>query len=226
MRTFIEHHALRSSGHCGISDLRSGRQAALDEGLKHLGGPDNWHMGRLADPKDLLLDLSHSLETNLDPEIASGHHHGRYWSAHCRKQNSWKGFNCRTVFDFEDDSGFGRSKAVEFSGEFRHVFGPPDEGEGDQIAIFGRKFEILTVFRRQGRYIEFGIGQVNAFLCTKLGSAVGGARDLYFELGLAAFFVDLPDDTPPILPSSKKMRSPGLASVKTAESEQPICAGR
>jgi len=114
-------------------------------------------MGGLADPKYLLLDLSHSLETNLDPEIASGHHHGSYWSAHCRKQNLRKSFNCGTVLDFEDDPGLRRSKTVEFSDQFRHVFGTPHKRERDQISIFGRKFEVLSVFGRQGRNAEFGI---------------------------------------------------------------------
>ena len=59
----------------------------------------------------------------------------------------------------------------------------------------GRKLEILTVLLRQGRNIEFGIGQVDAFLCTKFGSSLGGASDFYFEPGFAAFFVDRSDDT-------------------------------
>ena len=42
----------------------------------------------------------------------------------------------------------------------------------------------------QGRNFEFRIGQVNAFLCTKLDSDFGGMCDFYFELGFAAFFVD------------------------------------
>ena len=65
----------------------------------------------------------------------------------------------------------------------------------DQIPIFGRKLKILTVLLRQGRNIEFGIGQVDAFLCTKFGSALGGVSDFYFEPGFAAFFVDRSDDT-------------------------------
>jgi len=61
--------------------------------------------------------------------------------------------------------------------------------------MFGRKFEVLTIFRRQGRNIEFCIRQVDAFLCTKLGSALGGVGDLYFEPRFAAYLVDLTDDT-------------------------------
>src|SRR6516225_5436569 len=116
MWAFIKHHALRPSGHCRIGHLSSRRHTALDQGLEHLRRPYNRHMGRLADPKYLLLDLRHSLETNLDPEIASGHHHGRYGgSTHCRKQNPRKSFNRGTVLDFEDDLSLRRSKAVELS---------------------------------------------------------------------------------------------------------------
>src|SRR6516164_11686607 len=100
MWPFIEHHALRPTRHCRISHLGSRRHTALDQGLEHLRGPDNRHMGRLADPKYLLLDLRHSLETNLDPKIASGHHHSRYRSPHCREQNPWKSLNRGTVLDF------------------------------------------------------------------------------------------------------------------------------
>ena len=88
-----------------------------------------------------------------------------------------------------------RPKAVEFSDQFGDIFRAPDKGQGDQIAIFGRKFEVLTVFRRQGRNLEFGVGQVNAFLCTKFGSALSGVSDFYFEPGFAAFFADRSDDT-------------------------------
>jgi hypothetical protein len=51
------------------------------------------------------------------------------------------------------------------------------------------------VFRRQGRNTEFGIGQVNAFLCTKLGRAIGGISDFYFEPRFDAFFINRTDDT-------------------------------
>ena len=107
-------------------------------------------MTRLADPKDLLLDLSHSLETNLDPEITSSYHHGNQWPAHRHKQNPRKGFNRRVVLDFKDDSRFFRPKAVEFLDEFGDIIGTPDKGKRDQISIFGRKLEVLTVFWCQG----------------------------------------------------------------------------
>src|SRR5262245_35434374 len=149
MWAFIEHHALRSSGHCRISHLGSRRETAFDQGFKYLCSPDNRYMGRLADPKYLLLDLRHSLETNLDPEIASSHHHGSYRSAHRGKQNPRKRFNCGTVLDLEDDPGLRSSEAVELSDQFRHVFGTPDKRERDQISIFCRKFQVLTVFGRQ-----------------------------------------------------------------------------
>src|SRR6516225_9627280 len=115
MWAFIEHHALRSSGHCRISHFSSRRQTALDQGLEHLRRPDNRHMACLTDPKYLLLDLRHSLKTNLDPKITSGHHDGRYRSTHCHKQNPRKSFNRGPVLDFEDDPSLRRSKAVDFS---------------------------------------------------------------------------------------------------------------
>src|SRR6516164_9513309 len=123
MWPFIEHHALRPSGHCGIGHLSSRRQTALDQGLEHLRGPDNRHMGRLTDPKYLLLDLRHSLETNLDPKIASGHHHGCYGPTHCRKQDPRKSFNGGPVLDFEDNPGLRLSEMGEFYYQFRHFFG-------------------------------------------------------------------------------------------------------
>jgi hypothetical protein len=46
-------------------------------------------MTRLADPKNLLLNLGHSLETNLDSEIASSYHDDNYFSAHCHKANEF-----------------------------------------------------------------------------------------------------------------------------------------
>src|SRR5262245_3257537 len=195
MWAFIEHHALRSSGHCCISYLGSRGEPALDQGLKYLRSPDNGHMGRLANPEYLLLNLRHSLETNLDPEIASSHHHGGYRSAHRRKQNPGKSFNCGTILDFEDDSSLPRSKTLELSNQFRHIFGTTHKRERDQISIFGRKFEVFPVLRREGRNAEFGIGQVNALLCTKLGGAIGSMGDFYFDSRVRAFFVDRTNDT-------------------------------
>jgi phenylacetaldehyde dehydrogenase len=46
-------------------------------------------MTRLADPKNLLLNLGHSLETNLDSEIASSYHDDNDFSAHCHKANEF-----------------------------------------------------------------------------------------------------------------------------------------
>ena len=194
MWAFIEHHALRASGHCRISHLGSRGQTSLNQGLEHLRRPDHRHMSRLADPENLLLDLRHSLEPNLHSEIASGHHHCGYWPAHYPKQNPRKSFHGGTVLDFEDDPGSRRSKAIEFLDQFRHIFGPPDKGEGDQIAIFRREFEVLAVFGCQRRNPEFGVGQVNAFLCTKPGRAISDVRDLDLKSRFAAFFTKLVDD--------------------------------
>jgi hypothetical protein len=69
----------------------------------------------LTDPEYLFLNLGHSFEADLDAKIASRHHHGRHWSAHCRKQNLGKSFNFETILDFQDDPGLRRSKAAEFS---------------------------------------------------------------------------------------------------------------
>src|SRR5262245_8321991 len=127
MGSFVEHYTLGSSGHCRIGDFGPRRQPTLDQGFEHLRGPDNRNMAGLANPKDLLLDLSHSLETNLDPEIATSYHDGDCWPAHCRKQNSRKRLNRRTVLDFKDDSSFLRLKAVEFMDQFGDILGTPDK---------------------------------------------------------------------------------------------------
>src|SRR5271157_5475392 len=225
MWAFIEHHALRSSGHCRISHLGSRGQTSLNQGLEHLRRPDHRHMSRLADPKNLLLDLRHSLEPNLHPEIASGHHHCGYWPAHYPKQNPRKSFHGGTVLDFEDDPGSRRSKAIEFLDQFRHIFGPPDKGEGDQIAIFRREFEVLAVFGCQRRILSLVSGRLMPFSARSLAVPLAACVILTSSRGsppsLRSSWM-----TPSILPSSKKMRSPGFASLKTSESEQPICAGR
>jgi hypothetical protein len=104
-------------------------------------------MGGLADSKDLLLDFGHSLETNLDPEITPGDHHGNHLPAHCREQNSRQSFNRGTVLNFENDSSVPCPKAVELSDQFGDIFWAPNKGQRDQIPIFGRKLETLTVLR-------------------------------------------------------------------------------
>src|SRR5262249_35633619 len=113
-RPFIEHHALRSPGHSRIGHFGPGWQTALGQRLEHLRRPDNRHMSRLADPEYILLNLRHPLETNLDSEVAPGHHHSRYRPAHCRKQNPRKGVNCEAVLDLQDDPGLLGPKAAEF----------------------------------------------------------------------------------------------------------------
>jgi hypothetical protein len=79
--------------------------------------------------------------------------------------------------------------------QFRHIFGTPDEGKRDQIAMLNRKFKVLTVFGRQGRNIKLRIGQVDTLLCTKFGSALSGMGNFDFKPGFAVFFVDRTDDT-------------------------------
>lgn len=122
--------------------------------------------------------------------------HGRYFidQSACSR-NIREKHDRKTVLNFENDASVPRPKAVELSDQFGDIFRAPNKGQGDQIPIFGRKLKILTVLLRQGRNLEFGVGQVDAFLCTKFGSALGGVSDFYFELGFAAFFGDRSDDT-------------------------------
>ena len=141
-------------------------------------------MRRLADPKDLLLNFSHSLETDLDPKIASGYHYGGHRSSHCGKQNPREVFNRAAVLDFENDSSLLRFKAVEFGNQLCHVFGTPNEREGDHISVLGSKFKVFAILGRQGRNIELRIRQVNTLLGTKFGAAIGGLGNFYFRAGV------------------------------------------
>ena len=57
--SLIEHHALRTFPHRGVGYLRARRQSFLGQTLEHLRRPHYGHVGRLAHPQDLLLDLRH-----------------------------------------------------------------------------------------------------------------------------------------------------------------------
>src|SRR4029077_13720163 len=114
MQAVVEHHALGAPRHCGISYFRSGRQTAFGEGFKHLRGPDDRDMRSFAEPKYLLLNLSHSLETDLNAEITSGYHHGKLFTAHRSEQNLRQSLHGRAILDLENDAAMGGPQAVEF----------------------------------------------------------------------------------------------------------------
>ena len=95
---------------------------------------------------------------------------------------------------FENDSSLLRFKAVEFGNQLGHVFGTPNEREGDHISVLGSKFKVFAILGRQGRNIELRIRQVNTLLGTKFGRAIGGLGNLYFEPGFAAFFLRRTND--------------------------------
>ena len=114
MRALVEHHTLGTPRQCGIGYFRSGRQAAFGKGFKHLRRPDYRDMSGFAEPKYLLLDLSHSLETDLYPKITSGYHHGNLFPAHRSEQNLRKSLHGRPVLDLENDAAMGGPQTVEF----------------------------------------------------------------------------------------------------------------
>jgi hypothetical protein len=71
-------------------------------------------VGGFADPKDFFLNLSHSLESNFDTQIASRHHYGDHRSGHRGQQNPRKRLDRESVLDLQNNSGFCRLKAIEF----------------------------------------------------------------------------------------------------------------
>ena len=72
VRALVQHHAFGALAHRRVGDLRARGLAGLRERLEHLGGPDDGHVGGLAQPQDLLLHLGEALVAASRPRDRRG----------------------------------------------------------------------------------------------------------------------------------------------------------
>jgi len=196
----VQHHALGPHSHGGIGNLGARRNAGLGKRLEYLRGPDHRHVRSFAEPQNLFLNLSQTLEANLDRKIAARHHDSNGMMAQRRDHDERELIESRPAFDLEDDSQPPLAARGQFLMQFEHVFGPPDEGQANDICVFSDKVEVAPVFLRYRADTEIGVGKIDALPEPSFASCAPVCR-----ISTSMCSGCTSQMRPSILPSSKKM---------------------
>ena len=163
--SLVEHDALGALAHRRVGDLGPGRHAALGHRLENLRGPDHRHVGRLAQPQQLLLHLREALEAQLDAQVAArDHHRGRAAPQGVDDERGQRAHR-QARLHLEHQRGR-RPLAQRGDGVVQCVdlFGALHEREADGVGDAERVGEGGEVLGGRHRQVDLGLGEVDALL--------------------------------------------------------------
>src|SRR5262249_48010747 len=134
-----------------VGDFRARGPHVRHHRLEHLRGDDDRHLGRVRLPDDLLLDVRHVLERDVDAQVAAGDHH-RVDGA----EDGRKVVEHLVAFELGDEGNVGALR-VEEAAHFADVGGGAHERHGDEVhALLDPEPEVLDVLVGQA-----GRGQID-----------------------------------------------------------------
>ena len=103
-------HPTSLPGPHGVGDLGARGSAFGGHSLQDLSGPDDWRVGRLAEPENLFLNFGQPLEPDLYSQVAARHHNPDRRSAEAGQKQLGEIFEGLAGLDFEDDADVLRSE--------------------------------------------------------------------------------------------------------------------
>src|SRR5208282_6153768 len=177
VRSFVQHHALRTFSHRRVGDLGARWLPFFGERLEDLRCPDYRQMRRLADPENFLLNFRHPFVTALDCQISSRDHDTHRMLPHRSEHEAGQSLKTLARLDFQHDSQVIATKLPQSRLKLKDVALMADERHPDQVRVSNDELKVFEIFRRKSRQVDTGIGQINSLVGSEAASARPGLGD-------------------------------------------------
>jgi TnpA family transposase len=142
---FVQHDTFRALTHRCIGDLSARWNAIFRERFEHLGRPDHWHMGCLANPEDFFLHLGKSLIAALDCQIAARNHYPGGTAPHRGQKQLRQMVKSLMSFDLQNNPNLFAVELSQMRLQLKYVAFRADERVADNVGILDHKWKGFQV---------------------------------------------------------------------------------